>query len=223
MHAVRRTPPGSARFKTGLLLRHRRSRRAGNGTYPINVYLPYLPGSTYKSSMTYDPIQRFVALRQQLQKEKTKLEGRLAEINRALGDAVSQVPSPSLPSSSGQKPRTGRIKNSISLPKAVIQVTSAKPLTKNEILEAVQQLGYKFITSNPIRSLNPNLYGKNSKVRNVDGKFGPANRQTAVAVQKKASVTAKRNRTVSPATRAKLAAIAKARWSKAKKSGKKSL
>jgi len=52
-------------------------------------------------------------------------------------------------------------------------VTRNRPLSKAEILEGVQKLGYKFATKDPMNSLNAMLYAPANKFRNQNGKFGP--------------------------------------------------
>ncbi|MBI4658149.1 MAG: hypothetical protein HY735_04735 [Verrucomicrobia bacterium] len=120
--------------------------------------------------MRTDSITKYVALRRALLNEKAKLEAGLARINQALS-----VDSPrSVPAVSKHKPaRAPRLKNRMSLRAAVIQVTKAKPLTKPEILGAVQKLGYRFASAQPMRSLNTILY-TNRQFKNSGGKFSPA-------------------------------------------------
>lgn len=124
-----------------------------------------------------DSLKQYVELRKALLTEKTKLEARLAQINEALGSQqqaeapTSKEPSPAAaePTASGAR---SRVRNSISLRTAAIQVTKAEPLSKAQILAAVKKLGYKFGVSDPIPSLNTVLYTK-PKFKNVDGKFSP--------------------------------------------------
>ena len=66
---------------------------------------------------------------------------------------------------------SGRVQNPLSLPKAVLQVTSQRPMTKLEILEAVQKIGYRFSTKKPLQSLNPVLYKGKLNLQRKDGKF----------------------------------------------------
>lgn len=117
-----------------------------------------------------DSLKQYVALHQALLKEKAALEQRLAQIEQALSGTV---PAKSA-SASAAAPRAivRRMKNKLSLKAAVIKVTSAKPLTKPEILAAVRKLGYRFGAPNPLPSLNTVLYtGKAFK--NEGGKFSP--------------------------------------------------
>lgn len=103
--------------------------------------------------MKKDPLQQYIALRAALATEKTRLEQRLAEINRALD---LEAPKP-------QARGTPRAENTMSLREAVTRVTKDKALTKPEILEGVQKLGYKFTAKDPTNSLNVLLYSGNFK------------------------------------------------------------
>ena len=107
-------------------------------------------------------------LRRDLETERARLVARLQAINSALGSAP-------IPSSSTSKPvgRGRRAKGGLRLKDAVVQATQAKPLTKEEIYEAVKQLGYRFTTKKPMASINVTLYGKDPKFRNRTGKFSP--------------------------------------------------
>ena len=66
-----------------------------------------------------------------------------------------------------------RAQNKMSLKEAVRQATARKPMTKAEILEAIDKLGYKFSTSKPANSLNSVLYGDKEDFQNVGGRFSP--------------------------------------------------
>jgi hypothetical protein len=132
--------------------------------------------------MKLDSLKKFVSLRESLQKEKAVLEQRLAEINAALGVDASSVAAPS-PAARKKKAKGAATKaprakgarggNTMSLRDAVLKATSEKPLTKQEILKAVDKLGYKFNTKNPLASVNVVLYSK-KQFKQVDGKFSPA-------------------------------------------------
>ena len=161
--------------------------------------------------MKMDPLKAYLNLRQKLQQERTALDGRLQQINQALSHSPTAV---SASPAARKFVRQGQ--NRLSLPQAVVQVTSAKSLTKPEILQAVQKLGYRFSTREPMKSLNPVLYGKKPRFIRKDGRFSPA-RGAASQATKLVSQT---KRKVSAGTRAKLKALAKARWAKAKAAGK---
>ena len=114
-----------------------------------------------------DALKKFIALHESLRREKAILEERLAQINEALG---GREDSGSVVDPSG--PRR-KIRNKLSLKEAVIEVTKDKPLDKQEILQAIKKLGYKFTAKDPINSLNVVLYSKR-QFKNDDGRFSPA-------------------------------------------------
>tara|TARA_A100001037_G_scaffold302766_1_gene335163 strand:- start:785 stop:1147 length:363 start_codon:yes stop_codon:yes gene_type:complete len=120
--------------------------------------------------MRSDSLKQYVSLRQALIKEKAELEERLAQINEVLHS--DGPPLPGIGISRGNR-AVKRIRNKISLREAVRQVTSKKALTKQEILDAIDKLGYKFSSDNPVNSLNAVLYA-NKQFKNSNGRFSPA-------------------------------------------------
>jgi hypothetical protein len=168
-------------------------------------------------------IRRYLSLRDSLLKEKSDLEVRLREINQALGQAgpatPSEVETPAAPSTTGRRGRRGR-RGGISLRDAVLQATSGTQLTKEEILERVQALGYRFSTKNPMNSLGVILYGKNPKFRNENGRFSVPGTKAAGGGTAMAAAPARgggrKRRTMSPEARARIAAAQRARWAKAR-------
>jgi hypothetical protein len=138
--------------------------------------------------MKRDPLKQFVTLRNALIQRKQALESELLHINRALeiqagaGSAagksapVASVGAPASrkgPGRPARKARGKRARNEISLKDAVLAATKAKPLTKPEILKAIEKAGYKFSAKNPMNSLNTLLYSDKG-FKNHGGKFGPA-------------------------------------------------
>lgn len=120
-----------------------------------------------------DAVKQFVALRAALAQEKARLETRLAEISRALGEAPARAAAPS--TSAPKRPRRrgrARASNTMSLKEAVTRVTRNKPMTRSEILEAIKKIGYKFSAKDPMNSLNVTLYTKGN-FKNDNGKFSP--------------------------------------------------
>ena len=117
--------------------------------------------------MQRDMLKQFVALRESLLAEQAALEERLAQIKAALVGEIDDIPT-----ASGPRGRR-RAKNTLSLKEAVLQATTGSPVTKEEILQAVQKLGYAFNTTTPMNSINVVLYGKKPKFKNEDGKFSP--------------------------------------------------
>lgn len=141
--------------------------------------------------MKNDKLKQFVSLREQLLRDKADLEARLSEINKALGAvtgaAVAPVVAAAPAAKRGRKPSAAkpaaaaaakpagrkRAQNSISLREAVLNATKAKPLSRQEILAAVQSAGYVFTAKDPLNSLSTLLY-TDKGIKNHGGKFGPA-------------------------------------------------
>src|SRR5436309_12571355 len=110
--------------------------------------------------MRNDILQQYITSHEALKREKSALESRLARINQALSGRImiSAARTPVALTA----PRRGRrvfkrIANSFSLVEAIRKVTSAKPLTKPEILAGIKKLGYKFESRNPMNSVNVKL------------------------------------------------------------------
>ena len=125
--------------------------------------------------MKMTDVEQYVAMRAALAKEKATLEARLAAINRALDGAAG------IPARSGRKPgpkpatKTGgrrgpRAKNSLTMKEAMIQALGDKSLTRTELVQAVEKLGYKFTASDPLNSLSSVLYS-DKRFKNASGKF----------------------------------------------------
>jgi hypothetical protein len=121
--------------------------------------------------MRQDRIKQYLALRESLLKERADLEARLAEINQVLGSGAAG-PLPKAVAAPARVSRARRVRNKISLRAAIRQVTSPKPLNKAEILAAIQKLGYRFATKNPMATLNSVLYSKR-QFKNETGRFSP--------------------------------------------------
>jgi len=163
-------------------------------------------------------IRRFLSLRDSLIQERTKLETRLREINQALGESNFPATTDSSSASPVKGPgrRGGRRSSGISLREAVLQVTSKGPLSKEDILERVKGLGYRFSTNNPLNSLGVILYGKNPKFKNEGGRFSPTGNTGSSPKQSSTpSLPSRKRRKLSPEAREKIAAAQRARWAKA--------
>jgi hypothetical protein len=199
--------------------------------------------------MRIDNLQQYIRLCRELTNERDAIKARLKKLNEALGDQTRrpqgiQVSTGGL----GRRPAAG-----ISLKNLVIEVLSAGPRTKEEVLEAVQQRGYRFSTNNPLNSLGVILYGKNPKFNRIEGRFSvgggvsqkstdgkrqmsAAGRARIAEAQRKRWATARKARNgssngsprpaqrhMSPAARKRIAEAAKKRWAAAKAAGKSSL
>ncbi len=152
--------------------------------------------------MKNDMLQQFVSLRVKLLREKAELISRLSELNRVLseeqsvasvskagtaakaGTAVAKVPAPArggrkpkvvaaAPAAAGRPGRRKRAQNKLSLKQAVMAATKGNPLSRQDLLRAVQNLGYVFTAKDPLNSLSTLLYS-DKDIKNMGGKFGPA-------------------------------------------------
>ena len=122
--------------------------------------------------MKITDVSQYVALREALVKEKSALEARLAAINRAL-----EGKNPGAPAKPGRKPgrkagapRGKRAKNEMSMKEATVKALTGKALSRQELLAAVQKLGYKFTAKKPLNSLSTLLY-TDKGFKNSGGKF----------------------------------------------------
>jgi len=97
------------------------------------------------------------------------------------------------------------------LREAVSQAVAQGPLNRQEILQEIGKLGYKFNAKNPMKSLDVFLYGTGKHLfKRVDGKFSLA----GSTAKKGTAKPAKAKRTMSAEGRKKIAATARARWAK---------
>ena len=164
--------------------------------------------------MKIDNLRRYVDLRNSLTREKAQLQERLEQINQALGETTP--PAAARIGTTGPARRGRPAASGLSLREAVLQVTSQRPMTKQEILDAVQSLGYRFSTNNPMNSLGVILYGKNPRFKNEGGRFSPAGGAKAGAGAKSNGAFRRKKRQLSPEARERIAAAQRARWAKAK-------
>lgn len=124
--------------------------------------------------MQSDSITQFIRLRRALETERETLTARLREVTEALAGFQGATPVAAPAKRVGRPPaaaRPAKVSNTLSLKEAVLSVTKGKSLTKEEVLAAVEKIGYQFRTSNPLNSIGTVLYGKDPKFNNVRGKF----------------------------------------------------
>jgi len=170
--------------------------------------------------MKMNNVRKYIDLRDSLAREKAKLEERLAQINEALGHSMSapaeaSAPVPPLPAARRGGRRSG--KGGLSLRDAVLQATAKAALTKQEILNAIHAIGYRFSTKNPLNSLGVILYGKKPRFKNQDGRFSPVGGASAPASSSADSLPVLRKRPkLSREARERIAAAQRARWAKVK-------
>jgi hypothetical protein len=130
--------------------------------------------------MKLTDVDKYVALRASLTKEKANLEARLAAINRALGSSSIASAAATQRAKSGPKPgakpgpkpgsRRKRAKNEMSMKAAAVKALTGKSLDRHEVLKAVLALGYKFSAKDPLNSLSSLLYADKA-FKNANGKF----------------------------------------------------
>jgi cell division septum initiation protein DivIVA len=116
-----------------------------------------------------DPVQQFLELRENLQKERSALVEKVQQIDEVLASSTIESKI-QLGSKRLKQPRQKR--NEMSLKEAVIKITSKAPKTKDEILSELDSMGYVFSSATPINSLNATLYSK-GQFNNNKGYFSP--------------------------------------------------
>jgi hypothetical protein len=127
-----------------------------------------------------DSVHQFTTLRAALLSEREDLRKRLQQLDAALAGAgaVSAPPASrkSAPRSMKAPAKSTRASNTMSIREAVARVTAKKALSVREIVEAVQKIGYKFTSSDPVNSVGAYLYGAHGRklFKRADGKFSPA-------------------------------------------------
>ncbi|MFO1498616.1 MAG: hypothetical protein U1G07_09525 [Verrucomicrobiota bacterium] len=151
--------------------------------------------------MKIDPLKQLAKLRQQLMKEKESLSRRLQEINQALG---TPQPTPIFP-------RPGRGGNKMTLREAIGQALANGPLGRQELAQAVAELGYVSTAKNPLASMGVFLYARNSPFKRREGKFYLPHGSLVNGRSRTAT------RRMSPEARAKIAAAQRARWERQKR------
>jgi hypothetical protein len=108
-----------------------------------------------------------------------------------------------------------------SLREHVIAVLQSGPKTKEEILAAVQNRGYRFSTNNPLNSLGVILYGKKPKFQRAQGRFSLGRGVGGGAPSSVAPAGGGGSkRRMSAAARKAIAEAARKRWAAAKAAGK---
>jgi hypothetical protein len=105
-------------------------------------------------------------LLEKLKVERQELQTRIDRIDLILGRPGQH--------SVGVWSKESRHVNPMSLRKAIIEVTSKRPMTKQEILHEVQALGYRFGGKDPMKVINVVVYGKKTRFKCEDGRISPA-------------------------------------------------
>jgi hypothetical protein len=122
--------------------------------------------------MKSDKLKKFATLLEGLLKEKSALESRLSDINKALGVSSPAAPAP-VKTRAARVPRAAavggrkRASNSASLKETVVAVLKEKKsLGRKDLLQAVKDTGYKFTATDPLNSLSTLIYS-NRKIFNA--------------------------------------------------------
>lgn len=151
-------------------------------------------------------IQQFRALRSALLSEREAIQKRLIELSAVLGAGVAPatVVAPataSVPKRRGRPPgqKNRVVTNTMSLQQAVLKVLTSTPVTKQALLDAVQKIGYRFASSNPMNSLQTFLYGTGKKlVKKVDGKFAAVGTSSPAVAPKTGSAKPAKSKAAAP-------------------------
>jgi hypothetical protein len=159
--------------------------------------------------MKRDTLRKYMALQGVLHREREKLVSRLRQIDDVLG--VQMGYEAGVRRGPG---RRGRGANDMTLKEAVLRVTATRAMTKEEVYQAVQKLGYKFRGKDPLNSLGVVLYGKSPRFRNDGRRFSPMSAPANNHPSGGGKVSARRKRKMSAEGRARIAAAARARWRK---------
>lgn len=172
--------------------------------------------------MRTDPLKQYAKLRQQLLAEKAQLESRLHEINLVLQAEASLGPGTSSNRTgiSSTVRRRGRGENRLSLRQAIVQALGSGPLSRQELAQAVKELGYVSHAKDPLNSMGVVLYAKNSPFKKKDGKFYLPSGIKVETTDKNGHPTVPAKRTMSPEAKAKIAAAQRARWARQKRASK---
>jgi hypothetical protein len=118
-----------------------------------------------------DAVQQFTTLRSALLREREAIQQRLRLIDAALAGS-RELPAAKL-KTPGRR-RGARPENAMNIRDAIARVTAKKALSIREIVEAVQKIGYRFQSANPVNSVGAYLYGSGKKdFKRTDGKFSP--------------------------------------------------
>lgn len=126
-----------------------------------------------------EKLKIFLEKRDSLLQTRARILEKIREIDHLLGNAGK-----STTSEFGK--RTKRPKNEIKLKEAIYKALADGPKNRNTILEAVQKMGYRFSTNNPLNSLSATLYTNKQFVK--DGKLfslKSANKKTRKVTHKK--------------------------------------
>ena len=160
-----------------------------------------------------DALGQFRKLYQNLSQERDRIQARIAELDAALNlSSAAGVTSSATRSSFGRVSGEAVSKNGLGMREAIQQVTASSPLPVRQIVEAMQQIGFKFRSSNPVNSVGSYLYGKEGKkhFKRSDSGFSPL--AGAGSLKSTPSIAKPAKRKMSAAGRRAIAEGARKRW-----------
>lgn len=123
--------------------------------------------------MRTSALEQYVKWKQELTKQRKNLITEVERIDAVLNSTTTSNGHVRSESPAPPRQRRTNQKNQLTLKAAIAQAVRKRPLDKKEILEAIGQIGYKFITRDPMGSINALLYSPAGKTafRNQGGKF----------------------------------------------------
>ncbi|MBN8246142.1 MAG: hypothetical protein J0L84_01715 [Verrucomicrobia bacterium] len=121
--------------------------------------------------MTANPLKEYARLRQVILARKAAIESELQELERTLAQIAFPPDDQSLPRVPLEKPK--RVRNSMSLGDAVFAVTQSAPLSKDEILTALDRMGYRFPEKATPRDEVASVLQLDQRFEESNGRYGP--------------------------------------------------
>lgn len=136
------------------------------------------PPTPASSESAADKLAAFRALQEDLIREHQALQKRMREIEEVLSRPLEGLGSafeaaPARPATAAPAAPKKSVAHPMPLKEAILKVTTKKPLTKQEIVEAVKALGYNFTTATPINSVNVVLYSNRKEFDQLGNTWGP--------------------------------------------------
>lgn len=123
------------------------------------------------AKMTANPLRKFLRLRDVILTRKAEIEAELQALEVALAQGQLSPENQSISDAPQEKPAP--VRNPISLGDAVFAVTKDGPLSKEEILRALDGLGYQFSgESSPMEEIGA-LLQSDKRFEESNGKYGP--------------------------------------------------
>jgi len=152
-----------------------------------------------------------ISIFQQLQQRRDELTREIDEIDQALSQFRGASSAGAFRKAPKGVIRRGVGQNGMPLREALFKVLANGARSKDQLLEDVQRIGYRFAATDPMNSLQAFLYGPGKKLfKRAEGKFSLANGVSA-------SSGVKVKRTMSPEARKRIAAAQKKIWAERKK------